>query len=158
MADRLNRVLGLLQPAPLPVDLIDNPYRTDQWLSTVNTLHQAVLVLLADAASGAVPAGRAPESRGDRLMRRFRGLTDGLPVACLSGVPPVAKLGLLRPLLADLEARVRRIAEQNNIDASAIEARLRQYRAALGIMATRLAISAEAGPAGLRQPVTVSGH
>src|SRR3546814_6272343 len=97
MADRLNRALILLQPAPLPVDLIDNPYRTDQWLSIVNTLHQAVLVLLVDAASGALPAARAPESRGDQLMRRFRRLTDGLPMACLSGVPPVAKLGLLRP-------------------------------------------------------------
>src|SRR3546814_10682987 len=69
----------LLQPAPLPVDLIDNPYRTDQWLSIVNTLHQAVLVLLVDAASGALPAARAPESRGDQLMRRSEEHTSELP-------------------------------------------------------------------------------
>jgi hypothetical protein len=154
MADRINRALVLLQTAPLPVDLIDNPYRTTQWLSTVNALHQTVLVLLTDAAAGARP----PDSRSDRLMRRFMRLTDGLPQACLAGLPPVTKLGLLRPLLADIECRARRLAEQHGIDMTALEARLRQYRTALAAMAARLSAPEPPGGGALRRPQVVPGH
>jgi len=153
MADRLDRALVLLQPAQFPVDLVDNPYRTSQWLSTINALHQVVLLLLTDPTPGA----RLPDSRGDQLMRRFRRITEGLPLACLNGLPPVAKLGLLRPLLADIETRARRIAEQHGIDTAALEARLRQYRTALGAMAARLAPEG-AGLVDLRQPRIVPGH
>src|SRR3546814_20954301 len=82
MADRLNRALILLQPAPLPVDLIDNPYRTDQWLSIVNTLHQAVLVLLVDAASGALPAARAPASRDRTSVVQGKSVSVRVDLGC----------------------------------------------------------------------------
>jgi len=156
MRERLSRALVLLQPAPLPVDLVDNPYCTDQWLVTVHNLHQAVLVLLGsggEAAAGGRPA-KSPESRADRLMRRFSGLIDGLPLACLTGLSPMTKLGLLRPLLSDLECRARRIAEQGGPDTGPLELCLHQYRAATAAMAARQ-IAPELPAAGLRPPQTV---
>lgn len=156
MAHRLERALVLLNPAPLPVDLIDNPYRTGQWLSTVNALHQAVLVLLTDPGPGTRLPNAQPDSRADRLVRRFMRLTEGLPLACLSGLPAVTKLALLPPLLADIESRARRIASQYDLDAAAIEVRLSHYRASLGSMAARLAApDGPASAAALRQPQTV---
>lgn len=154
MADRLDRALVLLQPAQLPVDLLDNPYRTSQWLSTVDALHQAILVLLTEPAPGAA----RPDSRADRLMRRFARMTEGLPLACLNGLPAVAKLALLRPLLCDIEARARRIAEQHGLDIGALEARLRQYRGAIAAMASRIAAPEPPGGALLRHPQIVPGR
>ena len=96
MRERLGRALTLLQGTPLPVDLADNPAKTGQWLIALGNLQQ-ILQLLQGQSSGG-------EGRAGRAVRVFNRMIEGLPVACLSGLPATAKLGLLRPLLTEIEA------------------------------------------------------
>lgn len=135
MRERLGKALVLLQATPLPADLIDNPARTSQWLTALGNLHQAVTTLRDGDARG--PRGERLETRGERVMRSFNRMIDGLPLACLNGVSPVIKLGLLRPLLIDLETIERRIIGLALPDLSAFTARLTQYRTATAGMAAR---------------------
>jgi hypothetical protein len=135
MRERLGKALVLLQATPLPADLIDNPARTSQWLTALGNLHQAVTTLRAAEPRNA--RGESPETRGERVMRNFNQMIEGLPLACLNGISPVIKLGLLRPLLIDLEAVERRIIGLALPDLSAFTARLTQYRTATAGMAAR---------------------
>lgn len=130
MRERLGRVLSLLQATPFPPDLIDNPARTDQWLLTLGNLQQAVALLRADR-DGTL------ESRGERVIRTFNRMIDGLPVACLNGLSPIIKLGLIRPLLADLENLERRLRGLQLSEVGSFTARLTQYRSGLAAMASR---------------------
>ena len=126
MRERLGRALTLLQATPLPVDLADNPAKTGQWLVTLGNLQQ-ILQLLR-------PPGE--ESRAGRAVRLFNRMIEGLPVACLSGLPATAKLGLLRPLLTEIEA-MGVSAHQPVVEIGIFQSRLRQCRAALTAMMAR---------------------
>jgi hypothetical protein len=134
MRERLGKALVLLQATSLPPDLIDNPARTGQWLAALGNLQQAVVTLRDEAPP---TRGEAPETRSERVMRAFNRMIDGLPTACLNGVSPVIKLGLIRPLLTDLEAAERRILGSQLTELSAFTARLTQCRVAAAAMAAR---------------------
>ncbi|MFN4311549.1 MAG: hypothetical protein ACK4FK_13270 [Ferrovibrio sp.] len=149
MADRLRRVLALMQATPMPLDLIDNPGRTGQWLVTLQNLQQCLAVMRGDART---PAGQPAESRGERLTRLFNRMIAGLPAGCLSELSPVIKLGLLRPLLQDLEAIERRLRGHPIYEVAALGVWLSQYRLALADMAARHA----APEPPLRPPETVA--
>lgn len=133
MRERLGRALTLLQATPLPVDLADNPSKTGQWLAAVGNLQQT-LHLLQDRPEAA--AGSSGEGRAARMMRAFNRLIEGLPVGCLSGLPATAKLGLLRPLLTEIEA-VGPALTQPIVEIGILQSRLRQCRDALAAMAAR---------------------
>ncbi|WP_341705774.1 hypothetical protein [Ferrovibrio sp.] len=135
MRDRIGRALHLLQQTPLPVDLVENPSRTDQWLDTLQNLHLAMTTLLAGRTD------TRTDRRADRLMRRFAQMTSGLPQASLSGLSPVIKLGLLHPLLTDLEGLAREIGGRPGLDTTPLEYRLQIYRRAAGTMAARLGLA-----------------
>lgn len=135
MRERLGKALVLLQATSLPADLIDNPARTGQWLTTLGNLQQAVSTLRS--AEPRTARGEIIETRGERVIRAFNQMIDGLPLACLNGVSPVIKLGLLRPLLIDLEAIERRIIGLALPDLSIFTAKLTQYRTATAGMAAR---------------------
>lgn len=128
MRERLGQALKLLQVTSLPADLADNPTKTGQWLAALGNLQQA-LHLLRDG-----PA--VEEGRATRMVRRFRRMIEGLPASCLTGLPATAKLGLLRPLLAEIEAMgfslTLPIAE-----IGILQSRVGQCRAALAAMAAR---------------------
>ena len=127
MRERLGRALTLLQGTPLPVDLVDNPAKTGQWLIALGNLQQ-ILALLQGQASG--------EGRAGRAVRLFNRMIEGLPRACLSGLPATAKLGLLRPLLGEIEATGLGL-NQPITETGILQSRLRQCRAALTAMAAR---------------------
>lgn len=135
MRDRLGEAMVLLQATPLPVDLIDNPARTGQWLVALANLQKAVATLRSAEPRNA--RGEIEETRGERVMRAFSQMIDGLPQACLNGISPVIKLGLLRPLLIDLEAIERRIMGAQMGELSAFTAKLTQFRTATASMAAR---------------------
>lgn len=148
MRERLGKALVLLQATSLPADLIDNPARTGQWLAALGNLQQAVVTLYGEMRS---PRGIPMQTRGDRVIRAFHAMIEGLPQACLAGVSPVIKLGLISPLLADLENIERRILGTPLAEMTAFTARLTQYRTAAATMAARHAAPDE--PSGrLRQP------
>lgn len=128
---QMSRVMALLQATPLPADLIDNPARTGQWLASVGNLYQVLQMLPHPPNS----RGRAGETRGERVVRHFNRMIHGLPLACLDGMSPISKLGLLWPLLRDLENWCRRGAAR--LDSAPMDAVLRQYRATLDAMAAR---------------------
>lgn len=128
MRERLGRALTLLQGTPLPVDLVDNPAKTGQWLIALGNLQQT-LNLLQGQASG-------EEGRAGRAVRLFNRMIEGLPVACLSGLPATAKLGLLRPLLGEIEAMGLNL-NQPITETGILQSRLRQCRGALTAMAAR---------------------
>ncbi|WP_341915975.1 hypothetical protein [Ferrovibrio terrae] len=154
MRERLGRVLSLLQATPLPVELIDDPGRTGQWLVTLGNLHQAVTLLrnirLADQASVAA----VYETRGERVMRAFNRMIEGLPMTCLGSLSPIIKLGLIRPLLAELEALERRLRALPLNEVSVFSARLTQYRSTLAAMAARH-LAPDPPPVALRPPSAV---
>ncbi|WP_300299903.1 hypothetical protein [Ferrovibrio sp.] len=150
MADRLRRVLLLLQATPLPLDLIDNPGRTGQWLVTLENLQQALAVLRGDSRTA---TGLPAESRGERLTRLFNRMIAGLPMVCLAELSPVIKLGLLRPLLQDLDGAERRLRGTPLYEVTALATRLSYYRSALAEMAARHI--APEPPLDLRPPETV---
>jgi len=135
MQQRLGEAMVLLQATPLPADLIDNPARTGQWLTALGNLHKAVATLRSAEPRNA--RGEIEETRGERVMRAFGQMIDGLPQACLNGVSPVIKLGLLRPLLVDLEAIERRILGLQMTELTAFTAKLTQFRTATAGMAAR---------------------
>lgn len=168
MRDRLGRVLILLQATPLSADLVDDPRRIGQWLITVQNLHQALRTLIDPErlpARGAQMRQRLPQpdSRADRVLRRFLKLIDGLPQACLAGLSPVIKLDLLRPLLAELEDWSAWLSAHPGLDTAPLDRRLGQYRAAAAMMAARHAAPAPrppvaerpAAPAAFRSPLAV---
>ncbi len=128
MRERLSRALTLLQGTPLPVDLADNPAKTGQWLVALGNLQQILHLL----------QGQSPreEGRAGRAVRLFNRMIEGLPVSCLSGLPTTAKLGLLRPLLAEIEAQGVSL-NQTIAEMGIFQSRLRQCRAALAAMAER---------------------
>ncbi len=150
MAERLRHVLSLLQATPLPQDLVDNPGRTGQWLVTLQNLQQCLAVLRADSR---LPTGLPAESRGERLAAMFHRMIAGLPIACLAGLSPVIKLGVLRPLVQDLDAAEERLRGVALYEVAALGAWLSQYRAALADMAARHV--APDPPTQLRPPETV---
>jgi len=140
MRDRLGRVLALLQATPLPRDLVDNPDQTGQWLITLGNLNQAVTLLRPQPQMrpGAVLAApTAYETRGERVIRAFHRMIEGLPLACLGNLSPVIKLGLLWPLLMDLEVLERRLLVLPATDVSPYTARVTQYRQDAAVMAAR---------------------
>lgn len=140
MQDRLGRVLALMQATPFPLDLIDNPARTGQWLATLGNLNQALKLLRpqpAVAPGTALAAPTAYETRGERVFRAFNRMIEGLPLACLGNLSPVIKLGLIWPLLLDLEGQERRLHVLPQGDVSAYSAYLTQYRREAAAMARR---------------------
>lgn len=138
MRERLGRVMSLLQATPFPPDLIDDPARTGQWLVTLGNLHQAISLLGQDRTQHhPAAAPTAYESRGERVMRAFNRMIDGLPMACLASLSPIIKLGLIRPLLLDLEALERRLRSLPLAEVTAFTAKLTQYRASAAAMAAR---------------------
>jgi hypothetical protein len=126
--DRLGQALTLLQSTPLPVDLADNPSRTEQWLATISNLQQTLL-LLQEAACGGT-------SRATEAVRRFKRMIEGLPASVLSGMPAPAKLGLLQPLVGEIEsiagALAMPVSELNHF-----RTRMRHCQTALAAMAAR---------------------
>jgi hypothetical protein len=128
MRERLGRALTLLQATAFPVDLADNPTRTGQWLITLGNLQQ-ILQLLQGQSS-------RDEGRASRLVRLFNRMIEGLPISCLSGLPATAKLGLLRPLLTEIEATGFDL-NLPIVEIGIFQSRLRQCRAALAAMAAR---------------------
>lgn len=128
MRERLGRALTLLQGTPLPVDLADNPAKTGQWLIALGNLQQTLNLLQGQAAG--------EEGRAGRAVRVFNRMIEGLPVACLSGLPSTAKLGLLRSLLAEIEATGFSLT-QPITEIGILQSRLRQCRAAFAAMAAR---------------------
>lgn len=152
LRERLARVLSLLQATPLPVDLIDDPARTGQWLIALGNLHQAVTLLRPAAGPAAGPT--TAESRGERVMQAFNRMIEGLPQTCLASLSPVIKLGLIRPLLTELEALERRLRALPLAEVSAFTARLTQYRSTAAAMAARHA-APEPPAQALRPPATV---
>jgi hypothetical protein len=156
MRERLGRALSLLQATPFSPDLVDDPGRTGQWLITLGNLHQAVSVLRDRPAANPAMLPTALESRGERVMRAFNRMIEGLPIACLSGLSPIIKLGLIRPLLLDLEALERRLRGQPFSEVSIFTARLTQFRSHAAAMAARhMAPDPPHSGPGLRQPNTV---
>lgn len=142
MRERLGRVLALLQATPLMPDLVDDPAQTGQWLVALGNLNQAVTLLrpqpqVPPGALAAAPT--AHETRGERVLRAFQRMIEGLPLACLGNLSPVIKLGLIRPLLTDLEALERRLRALPTIDISLYSAWLAQYRQNAAVMALRQA-------------------
>ena len=140
MRDRLGRVLALLQATPFPRDLVDNPDQTGQWLVTLGNLNQAVTLLRPHPPmrpDAMLAAPTAYETRGERVMRAFHRMIEGLPLACLGSLSPVIKLGLLWPLLKDLEALERRLLVLPATDVSPYTARVTQYRHDAAVMAAR---------------------
>lgn len=140
MREKLGRVLALLQATPLSPDLVDNPAQTGQWLIALGNLNQAVALLRPQPLkrSGAMLAApTAYETRGERVIRAFHRMIEGLPLACLGNLSPVIKLGLLRPLLADLEAVERRLQLLPFPDVLAYSAHLTRYRDDATAMALR---------------------
>lgn len=140
MRERLGRVLALLQATPLPLDLVDDPARTGQWLVALGNLNQAVTLLRPPPQSqpGAVLAApTAYETRGERVIRAFQRMIEGLPLTCLGNLSPVIKLGLIRPLLADLETLERRLRALPATEISIYRAWLTQYRQNAAAMALR---------------------
>lgn len=157
MGDRLGRVLALLQATPFPLDLIDNPARTGQWMITLGNLNQAVTLLRPQPQPGAaLAAPTAYEMRGERVVRAFNRMIEGLPLTCLGNLSPVIKLGLIWPLLIDLEALERRLLFLPPTDVSAYSARLTQFRQDAAAMARRHAAPdpPHSGPP-LRPPASV---
>ncbi|WP_374301807.1 hypothetical protein [Ferrovibrio sp.] len=150
MVERLRRVLALLQATPFPLDLIDNPGRTGQWLVALQNLQQCLAVLRGDSRTS---AGLPAESRGERLARMFNRMIAGLPMACLVELSPVIKLGLLRPLLQDLDMAERRLRGSPVYEVTALGAWLSQYRIVMAEMAARHV--APDPPVDLRPPETV---
>lgn len=132
MPARLNQVLHLLQSVALPADLADNPERTAQWLSVLRSLQQALALL------------QGGEGRAMQTFRRFHRMIEGLPETCLAGLPSTAKFGLLRTLLADIEAKGASL-DLPGIDTGILRSRLRQCRSAICAMAVRLRPPPEAG-------------
>ena len=128
MRERLGRALTLLQGISLPVDLADNPAKTGQWLTALSNLQQVLQLLQGQSA--------AEEGRAGRALRLFNRMIDGLPVACLSGLPATAKLGLLRPLLAEIEGAGFSLTLPI-VEIGIFQSRLRQCRTALAAMAAR---------------------
>jgi hypothetical protein len=150
MRERLGRVLALLQATPLSLDLIDNPAQTGQWLITLGNLGQAIALLRpAPAPQQALAAPGAYDTRGQRVVQAFNRMIEGLPPACLRNLSPVIKLGLIRPLLADLEALERRLRALPQAEVSAYTARLTQYRREAAAMAARHAAPDPPAPPGL---------
>lgn len=140
MRERLGRVLALLQATPFPADLIDNPARTGQWLVTLGNLNRAVALLRPQPPAGAgvmLAAPAAYETRGERALRGFNRMVEGLPLACLGNLSPVIKLGLIRRLLTELEALERRLRALQLTEVSDYTARLTQYRRDAAAMAQR---------------------
>jgi hypothetical protein len=159
MRDRLGRVLALLQATPFPLDLIDNPARTGQWMTTLGNLNQAVALLRPQPLpqpGAALAAPTAYETRGERVVRAFNRMIEGLPLTCLGNLSPVIKLGLIWPLLIDLEALERRLLVLPATDVSVYTARLTQYRQDAAAMARRHAAPdpPHAGPP-LRPPASI---
>lgn len=167
MRERLGRALSLLQATPLSVELIDDPARTGQWLVTLGNLHQAVTLLrnlrpapgqFQEQSHGQslalLAAPTAYESRGERVMRAFNRMIDGLPQTCLSSLSPIIKLGLIRPLLVELETLERRLRALPFAEVSAFTARLTQYRSNAAAMAARH-MAPDPPPTPLRPPATV---
>lgn len=136
MHERLERALALLQATPFPLDLVDNPAQTGLWLVTLGNLAQAV-TLLRPQTPAVLAAPTAYETRGERVIRTFNRMVEGLPTACLGNLSPVIKLGLIRPLLVDLEALERRLRALPLSNVSAYTARLTQYRRETTAMALR---------------------
>ncbi|HEX6959861.1 MAG TPA: hypothetical protein VF194_17895 [Ferrovibrio sp.] len=150
---RLNQVLALLRATSLPSDLVDDPAHTAEWLATVNTLRQALRLLWVPPAvkppekprldpaallAGGQPPAEIGESRADRVVGRFNRMIEGLPVTCLRGMSPVSKLGLLQPLLHDLETgRQRWTAVLAMPEMLPLNGLLYQYGLALAAMAAR---------------------
>lgn len=134
-AERLARAVAVLQSTALPVDLADNPERTAQWLAVLGNLQQA-LVLLQVRPEG--------EGRAMQIFRRFQRMINGLPETCLTGLPSTTKLGLLRALMADIEARGSSL-DLPGSEAGVLRSRLRQCRASICAMAARLQPPAEPG-------------
>lgn len=154
MKDRLGRVLALMQATPLPPDLIDNPARTGQWLATLGNLNQAVKLLRPQPpvqAGAALAAPTAYETRGESVVRAFNRMIEGLPITCLGNLSPVIKLGLIWPLLLDLEGLERRLDVLPQTDVSAYSAQLTQYRQEAAAMARRHA----APDPSLRAPASI---
>lgn len=140
MRERLGRVLALLQATPFPRDLVDNPDQTGQWLVALGNLNQAVTLLRPQPAAKpgmGLAAPTAYETRGERVIRAFHRMIEGLPLACLGNLSPVIKLGLIWPLLMDLEALERRLLVLPATDVSAYAARVTQYRHDAAAMASR---------------------
>lgn len=140
MRERLGRVLALLQATPLPPDLVDDPARTGQWLVALGNLNQAVTLLRPQPQlqTGAVAAApTAYETRGERVIRAFQRMIEGLPLTCLGNLSPVIKLGLIRPLLTDLETLERRLRALPATEISVYRAWLMQYRQTATAMALR---------------------
>jgi hypothetical protein len=143
MQDRLGRVLALMQATPFPLDLIDNPARTGQWLMTLGNLNQALKLLRPQPAAApgtALAAPTAYETRGESVFRAFSRMIEGLPLACLGNLSPVIKLGLIWPLLLDLEGQEHRLQVLPQGDVSAYSAHLTQYRREAAAMARRHAV------------------
>ncbi len=154
MQDRLGRVLALMQATSFPPDLIDNPARTGQWLAALGNLHQAVKLLRPQPAVSpgvVLAAPTAYETRGERVFRAFNRMIEGLPLACLGNLSPVIKLGLIWPLLLDLEGLERRLLVLPPADVSAYSAHLTQYRQDAAAMARRHA----APDPSLRAPASI---
>ena len=128
MRERLGRALTLLQGTILPVDLADNPAKTGQWLTALSNLQQILQLLQGQSGSD--------EGRAGRSVRLFNRMIEGLPVSCLSGLPATAKLGLLRPLLTEIEAMGVSL-NQPIAEIGIFQNRLRQCRAALTAMVAR---------------------
>lgn len=137
MHARLGQALALLQSTALPVDLADNPERTAQWLGVLGNLQQA-LALLQPRPDG--------EGRAMQTFRRFQRMIEGLPAACLAGLPSTAKLGLLRALLTDIEIRGSSL-DLPGTETGMLQSRLRQCRSSLCAMAARLQPPGETGGA-----------
>lgn len=139
MRDRLGRVLALLQATPFPLDLIDNPARTGQWMITLGNLNQAVALLRPQPQqpATALAAPTAYETRGERVIRAFNRMIEGLPLTCLGNLSPVIKLGLIWPLLVDLETLEKRLLVLPPTDVSAYSAWVTQYRQNAATMARR---------------------
>jgi hypothetical protein len=159
MRDRLGRVLALLQATPFPLDLIDNPARTGQWMHTLGNLNQAVALLRPQPQlqpGAALAAPTAYETRGERVIRAFNRMIEGLPLTCLGNLSPVIKLGLIWPLLIDLEALEHRLSVLPSTEVSAYSAWLTQYRQDAAAMARRHAAPdpPQSGPP-LRPPASI---
>ncbi len=140
MRERLGRVLSLLQATPLPVDLVDDPTRTGQWLIALGNLNHAVALLRPQPQTPPglpLAAPTAYQTRGERVIRAFQQMIEGLPLACLGNLSPVIKLGLIWPLLKDLDAVERRLRALPAMDISAFSGWLTQYRQNAAAMALR---------------------
>ncbi|MEK9970211.1 MAG: hypothetical protein VW600_13820 [Ferrovibrio sp.] len=140
LRERLGRALSLLQATPFPLDLVDNPARTGQWLATLGNLSQVLTLLRVQPQPQPgvmLAAPTAYETRGEGLIRAFHRMIEGLPLSCLGQLSPVIKLGLIWPLLRDLEALERRLLAMPLAEVAAYLARLAEYRRDAALMASR---------------------